>query len=111
MQFDCSHPKLNDLVRVARSFGEVETGRGKGRIYGSRMTGAFFFIHPILLHFDALEGAGWGGCTVSLVHREDVEAFIMHVKKGYTSYEGMSEEDLASCVFATEPGMGACGNF
>ncbi|KAG2756799.1 Galactokinase [Suillus brevipes Sb2] len=91
MQFDCSHPKLNDLVRVARSFGEVETGRGKGRIYGSRMT-----------------GAGWGGCTVSLVHREDVEAFIMHVKKGYASYEGMSEEDLASCVFATEPGMGAC---
>jgi galactokinase len=93
-QFDCSHPKVNDLVRVARSFREVETGRGKGRIYGSRMT-----------------GAGWGGCTVSLVHREDVEAFIMHVKKKYASYEGMSEEDLASCVFATEPGMGACGDF
>ncbi|KAG1870749.1 ribosomal protein S5 domain 2-type protein [Suillus subalutaceus] len=90
-QFDCSHPKVNDLVRVARSFREVETGRGKGRIYGSRMT-----------------GAGWGGCTVSLVHREDVEAFIKHVKKKYASYEGMSEEDLASCVFATEPGMGAC---
>ncbi|KAG1781748.1 ribosomal protein S5 domain 2-type protein [Suillus placidus] len=89
-RFDCSHPKVNDLVRVARSFREVETGRGKGRIYGSRMT-----------------GAGWGGCTVSLVHREDVEAFIMHVKKKYASYEGMSEEDLASCVFATEPGMGA----
>lgn len=90
-QFDCSHPKVNDLVRVARSFGEVETGRGKGRIYGSRMT-----------------GAGWGGCTVSLVHRDDVEAFIMHAKKKYASYEGMSEDDLASCVFATEPGMGAC---
>ncbi|KIK39771.1 hypothetical protein CY34DRAFT_807886 [Suillus luteus UH-Slu-Lm8-n1] len=86
-QFDCSHPKVNDLVRVARSFGEV----GKGRIYGSRMT-----------------GAGWGGCTVSLVHREDVEAFITHVKKEYAPYEGMSDEDLASCVFATEPGMGAC---
>ncbi|KAG1759733.1 ribosomal protein S5 domain 2-type protein [Suillus occidentalis] len=90
-QFDCSHPKVNDLVHVARSFGEVETGRGKGRIYGSRMT-----------------GAGWGGCTVSLVHREDVEAFIIHVKKKYAPYDGMSEEDLASCVFATEPGMGAC---
>lgn len=90
-QFDCSHPKVNDLVRVARSFREVETGRGKGRVYGSRMT-----------------GAGWGGCTVSLVHREDVEAFITHVRKNYASYEGMSEEDLASCVFATEPGMGAC---
>ncbi|KAG2347850.1 Galactokinase [Suillus weaverae] len=90
-RFDCSHPKVNDLVRVAQSFREVETGRGKGRIYGSRLT-----------------GAGWGGCTVSLVHREDAEAFIMHVKKKYVSYEGMSEEDLASCVFATEPGMGAC---
>jgi galactokinase len=40
-QFDCSHPKVNDLVQVARSFGEVETGRGKGKVYGSRVTGAF----------------------------------------------------------------------
>ncbi|KAG2154000.1 ribosomal protein S5 domain 2-type protein [Suillus clintonianus] len=90
-QFDCSHPKVNDLVQVARSFGEVEVGQRKGRVYGSRVT-----------------GAGWGGCTVSLVHREDVEAFIAHVKKKYPSYEGMSEEDLAGWVFATEPGMGAC---
>ncbi|KAG0706707.1 ribosomal protein S5 domain 2-type protein [Suillus ampliporus] len=84
-QFDCSHPKVNDLVQVARSFGELETGRGKGRVYGSRVT-----------------GAGWGGCIVSLVHREDVEAFIVHVKKGY------AVEDLTGWVFATEPGMGAC---
>jgi len=90
-QFDCSHPKVNDLVQVARSFGEVETGWGKGRVYGSRVT-----------------GAGWGGCIVSLVHREDADAFIAHVKKRYASYEGMGEEDLAGWVFATEPGMGAC---
>ncbi|KAG1729864.1 ribosomal protein S5 domain 2-type protein [Suillus paluster] len=90
-QFDCSHPKVNDLVQVARNFGEVDTGRGKGRVYGSRVT-----------------GAGWGGCIVSLVHREDVDAFIVHVEKGYASYEGMSDEDLAGWVFATEPGMGAC---
>jgi len=48
-QFDCSHPKVNDLVRVARSFGEVETGRGKGKVYGSRVTGSFFFKTPISL--------------------------------------------------------------
>jgi hypothetical protein len=35
----------------------------------------------------------------------------MHMKKEYAPYEGMSEEDIASCVFATEPGMGACGDF
>ncbi|OAX42712.1 galactokinase gal [Rhizopogon vinicolor AM-OR11-026] len=91
-QFDCSHSKVNDLVQVARSFSEMETGRGKGKVYGSRVT-----------------GAGWGGCIVCLVHREDVDAFIVHVKKRYAPYEGMSEEDLANWVFATEPGMGACG--
>ncbi|KAG1750903.1 ribosomal protein S5 domain 2-type protein [Suillus lakei] len=83
-QFDCSHPKVNDLVRVARSFGEVETGRGKGR---------------------ALAGAA---APFLSVHREDVDAFIAHVKNKYASYEGMSKEDLAGWVFATEPGMGAC---
>lgn len=56
-----------------------------------------------------LVGAGWGGCIVCLVHREDVDSFIVHVKKRYTLYEGMSEENLAGLVFATEPGMGACG--
>ncbi|OJA08259.1 hypothetical protein AZE42_02062 [Rhizopogon vesiculosus] len=90
-QFDCSHSKVNDLVQVARSFSEMETGRGKGKVYGSRVT-----------------GAGWGGCIVCLVHREDADAFIVHVKERYASYEGMSEEDLANSVFATEPGMGAC---
>lgn len=40
-QFDCSHPKVNELVQVARSFGEVETGRGEGKVYGSRVTGVF----------------------------------------------------------------------
>lgn len=35
----------------------------------------------------------------------------MHVKKKYASYEGMSEEDLASCVFAIEPGWACVVNF
>jgi galactokinase len=45
-QFDCSHSKVNDLVQVARSFSEMETGRGKGKVYGSRVTGEFF--NPLL---------------------------------------------------------------
>ena len=70
------------LFRSARSFGA----------YGSRLT-----------------GAGWGGCTVSLVCEGEVEEFKKKLKEGYSKYRGLTEEELNEVVFATKPGSGAFG--
>lgn len=55
--YEVSCPELDMLVDLARSLPGV---------YGSRMT-----------------GGGFGGCTVSLVRREDVPAFVQGVRRGY----------------------------
>ncbi|KAG8730181.1 galactokinase [Ceratobasidium sp. 423] len=81
-QFECSCSELDDLVRVARESGAI----------GSRLT-----------------GAGWGGCTVSLVKAGDVGAFMKKVKEGYTPYRNLDEGKLKEAMFATKPGAGACG--
>jgi N-acetylgalactosamine kinase len=54
--YGISCPALDELVRVARSAGAV----------GSRLT-----------------GAGFGGCTVNLVHRDKVESFVDTVVSQY----------------------------
>jgi galactokinase len=46
--YECSHPKLDELVSVALSSGAI----------GSRLT-----------------GAGWGGCIVSLVPEDKSQIF------------------------------------
>ncbi|KAF9553974.1 galactokinase gal [Agrocybe pediades] len=79
--FDCSCPELNELTRLAGEAGAL----------GSRLT-----------------GAGWGGCTVSLVPEDKVESFIDQVKKTYPVYQGMNEQQLGEAIFATKPGSGAC---
>ncbi|EJD49560.1 Galactokinase [Auricularia subglabra TFB-10046 SS5] len=79
--FNCSAPGLNTLTAIALKAGA----------YGSRLT-----------------GAGWGGCTVSLVPADRVQEFIDTLAKEYEPYHALAPEALREAVFATKPGSGAC---
>ncbi|KAJ3023930.1 galactokinase [Thoreauomyces humboldtii] len=85
--FDCSCPEIDELATIARRSGAL----------GSRLT-----------------GAGWGGCTVSLVAEKDVPAFIATVKEQYyykrwPQWRGDAdaEKKLEDVIFASKPGGGA----
>ncbi|KAJ2917351.1 hypothetical protein MD484_g3076, partial [Candolleomyces efflorescens] len=82
--FDCSCPELDRLTSLARTAGA----------FGSRLT-----------------GAGWGGCTVSLVAEDQVDGFIRKIKEEYPPYKGLDEARLNEAIFATRPGRGACATF
>ncbi|TDL25723.1 galactokinase gal [Rickenella mellea] len=79
--YECSCPELDELTHLAKEAGA----------YGSRLT-----------------GAGWGGCTVSLVEESRVEEFITKVKAGYPAYHGLHGGALHEVIFATKPSSGAC---
>ncbi|TFK62848.1 Galactokinase [Pluteus cervinus] len=79
--FECSCPELNLLTKLAREAGAV----------GSRLT-----------------GAGWGGCTVSLVREDQVENFIAKIRDTYPPYKGLEGDKLNEVIFATRPTTGAC---
>ncbi|KAF8910540.1 ribosomal protein S5 domain 2-type protein [Gymnopilus junonius] len=80
--YECSCPELDQLTRLAREAGA----------YGSRLT-----------------GAGWGGCTISLVPENKVDEFIRKVRETYPPYRGLEGNALSEVIFATKPGRGACG--
>lgn len=80
--YECACPELDQLCKIA-----IDAGA-----YGSRLT-----------------GAGWGGCTVSLVDEEKVESFIKALKEHYPAYKDLEGEALSEVVFATKPSAGACG--
>lgn len=67
-------------------------------IYGTVLIGMFV-------------GAGWGGCTVSMVAEDQVEAFIKKIREQYPAYKNLDESALNEAIFATRPGRGACGMF
>jgi len=80
--YECSCPELDDICKIARAAGA----------YGSRLT-----------------GAGWGGCSVHLVPKSNVEA----VKKALTEkyykkkWPSISEERLKEALVVSEPGAGS----
>ena len=71
---NASHDSLRDLYEVtgAELDAMVDAARQVEGVLGSRMT-----------------GAGFGGCTVSLVHEDQVEQFKQHVGKRYTAATGL----------------------
>ncbi|EIM91604.1 Galactokinase [Stereum hirsutum FP-91666 SS1] len=89
--YECSCTELDALTALA-----VKSGA-----YGSRLT-----------------GAGWGGCTVSLVREDKVDGFVKALLAGCEGYKefrgegGKVKEGLEArwgeVVFATKPSSGAC---
>ena len=60
-----------------------------------------------------LTGAGWGGCSVSLVKKDDLEDFVTKMYTYYTKEREQGQQlwvtdDLERYLFATKPGQGAC---
>ncbi|KAI0052334.1 galactokinase gal [Auriscalpium vulgare] len=80
--FDCSCAELDQLTKIARDAGA----------YGSRLT-----------------GAGWGGCTVSLIAEDNVSSFIEKLTAAYPPYNNLKGDALSEVIFATKPSSGACG--
>jgi len=77
--YECSHPQLDRLVDLAKVF-----------TLGTRLT-----------------GAGWGGCTVSLVPPENVDKFIEFLIEEFYKPLGV-KDGFESIVFTTAPKGGAC---
>jgi len=76
-EYEVSCPELDDMVEIAWNTDGV---------LGSRMT-----------------GAGFGGCTVTLITEDDVEQLIEKVKKEYPERTGLQPEIY---VFSAEDGAG-----
>ncbi|KAJ1561225.1 N-acetylgalactosamine kinase, partial [Nowakowskiella sp. JEL0078] len=79
--FECSHPKLNELVQICRQ---------SPGCYGSRLT-----------------GAGWGGCTISMVDIEKVDRFVENVTKEYYQERCHFTGEIGDVLFVTRAGEGA----
>ena len=54
-----------------------------------------------------LTGAGWGGCTVSMVPKDLVHEFLRRVESRYYSNDPQKIEVIHQSLFATSPGGGA----
>lgn len=97
--FECSCPELDNLTRLARAAGA----------YGSRLTGRYIAVTTTTPYQKKITGAGWGGCTISLVAENQVDEFIQKLKETYPPYKNLEGDALYEVIFATKPGRGACG--
>ncbi|KAM4675603.1 N-acetylgalactosamine kinase [Discoglossus pictus] len=78
--YECSCPELDQLVDICLKFGAI----------GSRLT-----------------GAGWGGCTVSMVPVKKLEDFLSSVSDAYYKTDDQRLALQNKSLFATKPGSGA----
>lgn len=87
--FECSCPELDELVTLARVAGA----------FGSRLTGKFINVYALSntekIIVESAIGAGWGGCTISVVAESHVHSFINQVCKTYKPYKGLSDGGVA----------------
>jgi galactokinase len=55
-----------------------------------------------------LTGAGWGGCTISLVPQHLTESFFKRIRdEYYAKYVPSALANINDVLFATTPGQGA----
>lgn len=82
--YDCSSPELELLTKTCRKYGAL----------GSRLI-----------------GAGWGGCTLSIIKDENEKLFMENVTNEYyrplIQQKIITEEDLKTSIFSTVPCNGA----
>ncbi|KAK7121281.1 hypothetical protein R3I93_022388 [Phoxinus phoxinus] len=78
--YECSCPELDQLVDICLQAGAV----------GSRLT-----------------GAGWGGCTVSMVPGEKIDYFLRTVSARYYKPDARRSALEKQSLFVTKPGGGA----
>jgi galactokinase len=80
--FECSCSELDELTQLSRDSGAL----------GARLT-----------------GAGWGGCTVSMVPSDKVDSFLAKIRAGYYNkrFPSLSDEQISEFLFATTPCPGA----
>ncbi|XP_063782097.1 N-acetylgalactosamine kinase [Pseudophryne corroboree] len=78
--YECSCFELDQLVDICLKSGAV----------GSRLT-----------------GAGWGGCTVSMVPVEKLSDFLLNVQEKYYKSDTRRAAMQKQSLFATKPGSGA----
>ena len=73
----------------------------------------YWFLYEIIYHSDLLlrlTGAGWGGCIVALVAKDNLQNYIESIKSEYYSTLNSISTDkdcLDSVIFPTKPGPGA----
>ncbi|XP_043083640.1 N-acetylgalactosamine kinase [Puntigrus tetrazona] len=78
--YECSCSELDQLVDICLQAGAV----------GSRLT-----------------GAGWGGCTVSMVPGERIDSFLQTVRERYYAPDARRSALEEQSLFVTRPGGGA----
>lgn len=83
-QYECSCPELDALVAAAKGAGAL----------GARLT-----------------GAGWGGCTVSLVREADAAPFMAALREQYykplLASGAVTDAEMGDVLFSSPPSSGA----